>query len=136
MKKPSNDHIVETALATVWLDEQGIVCILTKMKVSLTREHLSELFNAVRSFGNGKKVRILNQASNVSSAVSRDDVDFVMEEAKDLIDALAIIATSPLSRMVVNLLLRIRSFPFPMKLFSNERDARQWLIELSNEVHK
>ena len=136
MKKPSNDHIVETALATVWLDEQGIVCILTKMKVSLTREHLSELFNAVRSFGNGKKVRILNQASNVSSAVSRDDVDLVMEEAKDLIDALAIIATSPLSRMVVNLLLRIRSFPFPMKLFSNERDARQWLIELSNEVHK
>lgn len=45
----------------------------------------------------------------------------------EIFRALAFITTNPLSKMLVNLYLGARPLPFPVKMCSSEREAREWI---------
>jgi hypothetical protein len=53
--------------------------------------------------------------------------DYVAEVLPDIAIAVAIISRSAVGKMVANLFFSIKKQPHPVKMFNDEREAKEWL---------
>ena len=119
-------EIFESPLSVMWFDEDGIFCTVTKKKAPLTKEALIAQFDFIRKRSNGKKICWLGDVTHVSFPTT-EARDYAGEETPKFIKALALITNSEISKMVANVFLVLKRPPYPTKLFTNEKDARNWL---------
>jgi hypothetical protein len=85
-------------------------------------------FTLFKKANEDKKICILFDISNArpDREVNRER-EILMDELENIIKAMAIISTSALGRLLANLFFNLKSPSFPMKIFKNEREAREWL---------
>lgn len=74
----------------------------------------------------GKKIGMLKDVTNIVLG-GRHLHDYVARELPEFVEALALISNSPLGTMVAKLFMVLENHPYPVKLFSNEAEARVWL---------
>lgn len=130
MEIPANVKVIEWPTSYVWFDEDGVLYSKPKEGVEqpdMSREESLALMEEFKKIcGYEKRCMILETDKN-SKPPKKEDRDFAAEQLNQLVKAMGIISTSPLSRMVANLFFGLKPPPYPFKFFSNEKDAKEWI---------
>ncbi|HXA01939.1 MAG TPA: STAS/SEC14 domain-containing protein [Cytophagaceae bacterium] len=126
MKIPENANVIDWPTSILWFDEDGILCAISKKVPEQTLEEAKESMLDFERLTGGKKVCMLIDITN-SSPTSKEMRDYSAAELPKITKALAMISTSALGKMIANLFFGLKPPPYPTKMFSNEKDAKEWL---------
>ena len=131
MKPPENAVIHDEPNSVWWIDESGIFCSVSKRNpVEQTREDGIKRLEEFKKTIGDKKVCLLMDISEARPnprMESREERDFAAGELAKIVKAMAIISRNPLGRMLANLFFSLKPPPYPMKMFTDEHEAKEWL---------
>ena len=105
--------------------EDGILYSYSK-NPKRTVKNISENIALVRSITGNKKVPLLIYLSD-SPVPDKETRRFSTEQLPDVYTAMAMVSKPGLSRLIMNILFRFKPPPIPMKSFTNDKDALEWL---------
>ena len=91
-------------------------------------ENTKESFELVRRISNGRKVCLMVFVSN-SGMPDKPTRDYVKTQLPTVYKAMAMISTSGVGELIMNILFRLSPPAVPMRSFRNEEDARKWLAQ-------
>lgn len=129
MEIPAGVKTHELTDSIIWFDEHGILYSSPKEgspKILTIEEIRDEMVKFRKIIGN-EKVCIVSESNPKATAPPKEHRDFIAAEINSVTKAMAIITTSPVSRMIVNLFFGLKPPPYPAKLFSNKNDAVEWI---------
>lgn len=110
-------------------DKEGVVHMRYRPNSSVNLETAIENIQETARIGEGRKVPMVVNLTGVKS-VSRDARRYYSgEETAKYVSAVALVAESPVSRVLGNFFLGIEKPPMPTRLFSSEEKAREWLVQ-------
>jgi hypothetical protein len=126
MKIPKNTKLYEIAIATVWVDERGIVCVLFK-PVRHTIENNRELIELISGFViDGTKICLVVDLSK-TMPMRAEIRNYLAAEYPKYVKAIAVISDKPLQRTIATTFQTISAIGFPMNQFTDEVEAKAWL---------
>ena len=123
-----SNSIIETRTTKIWLDDDGIIKIVTKPGV--TKQTLSdavENMEAVDKMRQGNKRPLFIDIRAAMSTSAEGRRYYARAELGEHFSAGAFIIDSPLSRVIGSLYLGISKPPFPVMLFDSPEKALDWL---------
>lgn len=126
MQIPDNVEIHELPTSVLWFDESGILCSVAKKVLQQTLEEAKKTMIDFNKITEGKKVCLLSDSTN-SSPLNKEMRDYYAEVIPELVKAVAIISRSAVGRMAANLFFSIKKQPYPVKMFTDENEAKEWL---------
>ncbi len=126
MVLPENTEVFEFPTSTMWFDENGILCSIAKKFSQLTVEEAKKTMEELRKITGGKKICLLSDSTD-SSPINKELRDYLAEVIPEIVKAIAIISRSAVGKMVANLFFSIKKQPYPVKMFSDETEAKEWL---------
>ena len=126
MEIPQNATVIDWPTSIVWFDENGILCAISKKAPPQTLEEAKESMKDFEKLTGGKKVCMLIDITN-SPPTSKEMRDYSATELPKIVRALAMISESALGKMIANLFFGLKPPSYPTKMFSNEKDAKEWL---------
>ncbi|MEO5603056.1 MAG: STAS/SEC14 domain-containing protein [Cyclobacteriaceae bacterium] len=126
MVPPNNAKVIEFPTSTIWFDENGILCSIAKKVPQQTIEEAKTMMEEFRKITGGKKICILSDSTD-SPPVNKEMRDYFAEAIPEIAKAIAIISRSAVGKMVANLFFSIKKQPYPVKMFSDETEAKEWL---------
>jgi hypothetical protein len=121
---PAGVKIFEGEIARYWF-ENGIL-ISDSKSIRRTVSNISANVALVKSITNNKPVPLLIFLKN-SPMPDKATREFSAKMVPEIYSAMAMVSQGGLAQFIMNLLFRFKQPPVPMKSFSNEKDARQWL---------
>src|SRR6185369_103870 len=121
---PANTQIYKGEIADYWFDE-GILISLSK-SVKRTVENISGNVALVKQITGNKPVPLLIYLSN-SPVPDKETRKFSTEQLPNVYTAMAMVSKPGLSKFIMNLLFSLKKPPIPMKSFSNDVEAKEWL---------
>jgi len=126
------NEVVVTQFTEVWLGEDGIVRSVelpnTGVKVrAATLAHTKEVFSAILKASKGKKRPFLSDVRKFKSADRESREYFASKEVANAISAMAVLIGSPVGRIMGNFFLNFNKPKYPVKLFTSESAAIEWL---------
>jgi hypothetical protein len=128
MEVPRDTEVIEMPSSTLWFDQEGVLYSISKpQQRTRTLAEIHQEMDRLRQLIGTRKVCIIMESHSRAQAVPKDQRDAIAEELNSVTKALAIVSSSALSRMVANLFFSFKPPRYPMKLFSNPQDARQWI---------
>jgi len=129
MEIPKNTKTYKLSSSTCWFDDNGILFSVPDAGTpkDLTMEEILKEMERFREIIGNKKVCMVAESNHQSRPPTRSERDFIAEQINSVTKAMAIITTSPLSRMVANLFFSLKPPSYPAKMFSNEKDATEWI---------
>ena len=122
---PTDRQIYEGEIATYWIDDQGILVSLSK-STRRTVANISENVALVKRITNNKRMPLLIYLSN-SPVPDKETQKFSREQLPNIYTAMAMISEPGLAKFIMNLLFKFQSPPIPMKNFTDEEEAKEWL---------
>jgi hypothetical protein len=125
MKPPADKQLYETEISTYWMGDDGILYSTSKPPTR-TIENCTENFATVKRITGNKKVPLLTYLG-MSAKPSKETREFVARELPNVYTAMAIVSASALGKIVMNIIFSMNAPTIPMKTFSNDKDAREWL---------
>jgi hypothetical protein len=125
MQTSPNQPLLKGEIADYWLDPEGILYSYSK-SVKRTVKNISENVTLVKQITGNKKVPLLIYLSN-SPVPDKETRKFSTEQLPQIYSAMAMISPPGLSKLIMNLLFKFKPPPIPMKSFSNDVEAREWL---------
>ena len=125
MTPPPDAKVYDTELASFWLDDEGILNSISRSPTR-TIANTTENFEMVKRITNNQKVPLLIYLSK-SAVPDKATRAFVSRELPNVYKAMAMISKSGLGKVIMNILFGIKPPVIPMKTFSDEGEARQWL---------
>ncbi len=125
MKPQINTKLFESAIATYWFDEDGILHLLAK-NTPRTLENSKENYELISRICNNKKVCVIMDTSNGAMA-SVDIRKSVTANFPDYFKAIAFISKSTEGKMISLFFVLLQHTGLPMATFSNEIEAKEWL---------
>lgn len=101
----------------------------------LTLESVKEHHQAViKHFGSGKFL-VLGDLQN-TFIITPEARQYAQQELIDKFHiATAVIGSNPISRIIVNLFLKLNPPATPFKLFAEEHEATKWLLQQKNNTN-
>jgi hypothetical protein len=126
MEPPKNVEVIDWPTSTMWFDEEGILYSKSKKAPPQTLEEAKRSIERFKKITGGKKVCMLADISN-SAPTNKENRDWAAQEMPNLVKAIAMISTSAMGRMVANLFFGLKPPPYPSKMFSSEKEAKEWL---------
>lgn len=130
MEIPKNAKIIEWTTSFIWFDEDGVMYSKPKPGVpepELTREESLQQMEAFKKMIGNQKVCMILETNSNSKPPKKEDRDFIADQLNQVVKAMALISSSPLSRMIANLFFGLKPPPYPVKFFSNEMEAKEWI---------
>ncbi len=125
MKLPDNIQLINGEIADYWFDSDGILFSFSKSPVR-TIKNISENIALVRSITNNQKVPLLIYLSD-SPVPDKATRKFSTEQLPEVYSAMAMVSKPGLSKLIMNLLFKFKKPPIPMKSFTDDEQAREWL---------
>jgi hypothetical protein len=125
IKTPTDRQIFEGEIATYWVDDDGILVSLSK-NPRRTIANITDNVALVKRITNDKKVPLLIYLSN-SPVPDKATQKFSTEQLPNVYSAMAMISEPGLASFIMNLLFKFRAPPIPMKNFTDEKEAKEWL---------
>ena len=125
IQKPTDRETWEGEIATYWFDDNGILVSLSK-SILRTVENISSNVTLVRSISNNKPVPLLIYLTN-SPIPDKQTRKFSTEQLPVIYSAMAIVCKPGLSKFIMKILFGLKPPPIPMKSFTNDLAAIEWL---------
>ena len=133
MTPPKSATLIDFPTSISWFDEEGILCSVPKKDApALNMEDAREYVDLFRKQVEDKKVCIVALATG-SPEIPKRERDWIAEEISKFTAAMAVIFTSPMSRMVAQVFFAFKPPTYPVKFFSNEQDAKAWIRQFLPE---
>jgi hypothetical protein len=123
---PTNVELSETPITTHWLDEQGILCAISK-KGQRTVEHyytILELYKKLTPEGN--KLCTIVDLHN-AEPFDKEVRDLIILEFPKYIKASAIVTSAPSLTAATSSTVQFNFLNFPTRLFPDVESAKEWL---------
>ena len=129
MTVPKNAKTVDWPTSIMWFDEDGILYSIPKAGVHQvqTKEETDMQMQEFRKLIGDKKTCMILQTDSSAPPPKKEDRDWIAKELNSVTKAMGIISTSPLSRMVANLFFGLKPPEYPVKFFSNDKEAKEWI---------
>ena len=121
---PTDRQTWESEIATYWFDDSGILVSLSK-SVLRTVENISSNVALVRSITNNP-VPLLIYLAN-SPVPDKQTRKFSTEQVPKIYSAMAMVCKPGLSKFIMNILFGLKPPAIPMKSFTDDSVAREWL---------
>jgi hypothetical protein len=134
MKIPEGAKTIQLSNSTLWMEE-GIVFSTPRSDTrrEQTQEQIKEEIRILKEFTGGEKVCLILETSGNSRSPKKEDRDFLAEQLESITKAMAIVTSSPLSRMVANLFFGLKPPAYPAKIFKDVESAKEWIRQYSNK---
>ncbi len=126
MKPPKNANVIDFPTSIMWWDENGILCSIAKKVPPQTLEEAKKLMEEFKKITGGKKVCLLSDSTD-SPPANKEMRDYAAEVIPEIAKAVAIISRSAVGKMAANLFFSIKKQPYPIKMFDDENEAKEWL---------
>lgn len=126
MVPPENIKIIDFPTSIMWFDEDGILCSIAKKVPQQTVEEAKKTMEEFRKITGGRKICLLSDSTD-SAPANKEMRDYAAEAIPEIAKAVAIISRSAVGKMAANLFFSIKKQPYPVKMFNNETDAKNWL---------
>ena len=124
MTAPTDRQIFEGEIADYYM-EDGILVSLSKSP-RRTVENIKGNIALVRRITGNKKIPLLIYLSS-SPIPDKETRKYVNEQLPHVYSAMAMISKPGLSKFIMNFLFRLKPPPIPMKNFTDETEAKEWL---------
>jgi hypothetical protein len=125
-------EVVRTKMAELWLDEKGILHIINQDGAKPDLDEAKAHIEATKKFGSQKRP-ILVDITRVKS-VSKEAREFYSgPKGAERTNGLAMIINSPVAKVIGNFLIGINKPIYPIKLFSSEDEAIDWLQQFLDD---
>ena len=121
---PKDRQIFEGEIATYWFDE-GILVSLSKSP-RRTVESIKRNVALVKEITGNKKVPLLIYLKN-SPVPDKETRRFSTEQLPEIYTAMAMVSKPGLAKFIMNILFALKSPPIPMKSFTDDTAAKEWL---------
>jgi hypothetical protein len=125
MKIPDNIQLIEGEIADYYLDSDGILYSYSK-NPKRTVENIKNNVALVKQITNNKRVPLLIYLSD-SPIPDKDTRNFSTEQLPIIYSAMAMVSKPGLSKLIMNLLFSLKTPPIPMKSFTDDKQAKEWL---------
>ena len=125
IEKPTDRRTWEGEIATYWFDDNGILVSLSK-SILRTVENISSNVVLVKSITGDKPVPLLIYLAN-SPIPDKQTRKFSTKQLPVIYSAMAMVCKPGLSKFIINILFGLRPPPIPMKSFTDDLAAREWL---------
>ncbi len=127
MQPPDNIQMVEGEIADYWLDGDGILYSWSK-NPTRTIKNITQNIELVKRITGNKKVPLLIYLSK-SPVPDKATRKFSTEQLPNIYTAMAMVSKPGLTKLIMNVLFKFKAPPLPMKSFTNDKEAREWLMQ-------
>jgi hypothetical protein len=127
MNPPENIQLIKGEIADYYYSPDGILYSYSKPP-RRTVKNISENIALVKKITAGKKVPLLIYLSN-SSVPDKETRKFSSEQLPNVYTAMALVSKGGLAQFIMNLLFKFKAPPIPMKSFSDDKEAKEWLMQ-------
>jgi hypothetical protein len=131
MKPPIDRQVWEGEIATYWF-ENGILVSLSRPP-KRTVENIRANVALVKQITNNKPVPLLIYLAN-SPVPDKETRKFSAEMLPEIYSAMAMVSKPGLAKLIMNILFKFKPPPIPMKSFSDDKEAKQWLKQFVNQT--
>jgi hypothetical protein len=118
---------VESRAQIVRLDEEGILRFISKRDADLTIEDAEDIIRRLGELCGGKRRPILVDLTALRSISRAARAYFAGPETVKIHSAAALLINSPLSRGLGNFFMGFNKSLIPVRLFTSEAEALDWL---------
>lgn len=125
MKAPAN--ALKTSAYTTWMGVDGIGRTIVKGHMDIGIKEALENTAAVSSLFKEKKFPLLIDSRDIKYINKEARDHFSMRNRESVVNAMAILIQSPLSRIIGNFFMGLNKPRVPARLFTSEDEALQWL---------
>lgn len=98
----------------------------------LSADEMGKHLERFREIMGRDKVCIVVEINPKSQPAPKAERDKISAHLSSFIKAMALITSSPITRMVANLFFGFKPPPYHVKMFSNEADATRWIRQYIN----
>jgi hypothetical protein len=122
------NEIFFTQGGKIWLGDDGIVrAVSTIRQEEMTLANTKATFSAILKVSKGKKRPLFSDIRDIKSADRESREYAASEEVVNVVSAMALLIGSPISKVIGNFFLGLNKPKFPVKLFTSETEAIEWL---------
>ncbi|MDR6564026.1 MULTISPECIES: STAS/SEC14 domain-containing protein [unclassified Arcicella] len=127
MLPPPNADLIKGEIADYYLNSDGILYSYSK-SIKRTVQNITDNIALVKSITNNKTVPLLIYLCD-SPIPDKATRQFSTEQLPNVYKAMAMVSKAGLAQFIMNILFKFKKPPIPMKSFSNDIEAREWLIQ-------
>ncbi len=124
IEPPKDKQIIKGAIADYWFEDS----ILVSLSKSITRtvENIGGNVALVKQITNNKPVPLLIYLAS-SPVPDKATRKFSTEQLPVIYSAMAMVSKPGLSKFIMNILFSLKPPPIPMKSFTDDKAAKEWL---------
>ena len=127
MTETAIKYEVETEFIKIWMEDEILRATFSE-NLEMNLDIAKHCVNERIKFSKGKNYLCLIDMRNLKS-VTKEARDYMGTEGAKLIIAGALLIGSALTRMLGNIFLLLNKPLVPSKLFTNEKEAKEWLMQ-------
>jgi hypothetical protein len=125
--QPQHIQLIKGEIADYYYDSTGILYAYSKSIVR-TVANISNNISLVKQITGNKKVPLLIYLVN-SPVPDKATRKYSTEQLPEVYTAMAMVAKPGLSKLIMNILFKLKTPPIPMKSFTNDGEAKAWLLQ-------
>jgi hypothetical protein len=123
---PKDRPVIEGEIADYWFDDDILVSLSKSPKRTVA--NISGNVALVKQITGNKPVPLLIYLSN-SPVPDKETRKFATEQLPVIYSAMAIVSKPGLSKFIMNILFMLKPPPIPMKSFTDDKTAKEWLMQ-------
>lgn len=127
MNIPTDRPVYEGEIATYWFEDNILISLSKSPK--RTVENISGNVALVKKITNNTPVPLLIYLSD-SPVPDKTTRKFSTEQLPVIYSAMAMVSKPGLAKFIMNILFSLKPPPIPMKSFSDDKEAKEWLRSL------
>jgi hypothetical protein len=127
MLKNDNIELIKGEIADYYLDNDGILFSFSK-NPKRTVKNISENIALVKKITNNKAVPLLIYLCD-SPIPDKQTRKFSTEQLPNVYKAMAMVSKPGLSQLIMSILFKFQQPPIPIKSFTNDKKAKEWLMQ-------
>ncbi|HWZ22185.1 MAG TPA: STAS/SEC14 domain-containing protein [Cytophagaceae bacterium] len=125
MKPISDKQLIKGEIADYYFDTDGILYSYSK-NPRRTVKLITENIALVKQITNNKIVPLLIYLCD-SPIPDKETRKFSAEQLPNIYKAMAMVSKPGLTKFIMNILFKLKIPPIPMKSFTNDEEAKEWL---------
>jgi hypothetical protein len=126
MLPPPGKSYNESASTIYWVEDANLLCMVSKKAGEISLEERQKEYDLIKATIGDKKACLLIDITN-ASPVSKESRVYNAIEIPRMFTAIAFLTSSPLGKMLAHLYLGLKPTAIPSKVFTKEKEAREWL---------
>lgn len=124
---------IELEFAKMWIEDDGIIRTVVSPGTIIDVKKIRAIIGSFRQLSGHDGNRILFDMAGVKTT-DKETRDFgLSEEAVKTLKAAALIALSPVAKMIGNIFIKLTKPPYPTKLFTDKEKALTWLKSFADK---